>query len=69
MNLYYSRLLDADNRDTTKVALADFEMLLVSVIPYKAFTRFLTSERSELLPYLRMIHLYKLYQDDQEELD
>ena len=41
-NLYYSRLLDADNRDTTKVALADFEMLLVSVIPYKAFARFLT---------------------------
>ena len=68
MNLYYSRLLDADNRDTTKVALADFESMLVSVIPYKAFTRFLGTEKPQMIPYLRIVHIYKLYQDDQEEL-
>ena len=61
MNLYYSRLLDSDNRDTTKVALADFEMLLISGLPYKAFSRFLTTERPEMIPYLKMIQLCKFY--------
>lgn len=62
--LYYSRLLDLDDKDSTRAALKDFEMLLVSVVPHKAFTRFLTTEHSEMIPYLQMVHLCKLYQDE-----
>ena len=50
------------------MALQDFEMLLVSVIPYKSFSRFLHKEHPEMVPYLQMVHLCKLYQDDQEML-
>ena len=50
------------------MALQDFEMLLVSVVPHKAFSRFLTVEHPELIPYLQMVHLCKLFQDDQETL-
>ena len=44
-------------------------MLLVSVVPHKAFSRFLTQEHPELVPYLQMVHLCKLFQDDQEILE
>ena len=67
--LYFSRLLDLDDKDSTKVALQDFDMLLVSVVPHKAFSRFLTQEHPELVPYLQMVHLCKLFQDDQEILE
>ena len=67
--LYFSRLLDSDGKDSAKLALQDFEMLLVSVVPHKAFQRFLSQEHPEMIPYLQMIHLCKLFQDDQEELE
>ena len=67
-SLYYSRLIDADANEA-KEALADFEILLISVIPHRAFKRFLAEEHPEMLPYLQMVHLCKLYQDDQESLD
>lgn len=44
-------------------------MLLASVLPYKAFSRFLSTEHPEMIPYLQMVHLCKLYQDDQEILE
>jgi len=59
--LYFSRLLDLDDKDSARVALQDFEMLLVSVVPHKAFSRFLTVEHPEMIPYLQMVHLCKLY--------
>lgn len=58
--LYYSRLIDADDQEA-KEALADFEILLVSVIPHRAFKRFLQEEHPEMIPYLQMVHLCKLY--------
>ena len=67
--LYYSRLLDLNDKDSTKMALADLEMLLVSVIPHKAFSRFLNQDKPSMIPYLQMVHLCKLYQDDQEMLE
>ena len=65
---YFSRILEYQDRDSTKVALQDFEMLLVSVVLYKAFSKFLHTEHPEMIPYLQMVHLCKLYQDDQEIL-
>ena len=59
--LYFSRLLDLDDKDSAKVALQDFEMLLVSVVPHKAFSRFLSQEHPEMIPYLQMVHLCKLF--------
>ena len=50
--LYFSRLLDLDDKDSTRIALQDFEMLLVSVVPYKAFSKFLINEHPEMIPYL-----------------
>lgn len=50
------------------MALEDFETLLTSVVPYKAFSKFLHADHPEMLPYLQMVHLCKLYQDDQEIL-
>ena len=38
---YFNRLLDQDDKDSARIALQDFDMLLVSVLPYKAFSRFL----------------------------
>ena len=67
--LYFSRLLDLNDKDSTKMALADFEMLLLSVVPHKAFSKFLNQEHPELIPYLQMVHLCKLYQNDHEELE
>ena len=49
---YFSRILDYHDKDSTKVALNDFEMLLMSVVPYKAFSRFLQLEHPEMIPYL-----------------
>ena len=66
--LYFSRLLDLNDKDSTRFALQDFEMLLASVVPYKAFSRFLSTEYPEMIPYLQMVHLCKLYQDDLEML-
>lgn len=66
--LYFNRLLDINDKDSTRIALQDFEMLLVSVIPHKAFSRFLHEEKPEMIPYLQMVHLCKLYQDDLEVL-
>ena len=43
-------------------------MLLVSVVPYKAFSRFMHEKHPEMIPYLQMVHLCKLYQDDLEVL-
>ena len=51
----------ADNKDSTRVALQDFEMLLASVVPYKAFSSFLTTEHPEMTPYLQMVHICKLF--------
>ena len=65
---YFNRLLDQDDKDTAQIALQDFDMLLLSVLPYKAFSRFLHQQHPEMVPYLQMIHLCKLYQDDQEML-
>ena len=67
-NLYYNRILEADQQEA-KAALADFEVLLVSVLPHRAFKTFLVEEHPDKLPYLQMIHLCKLYQDDHENLD
>jgi len=67
--LYFNRLLDLNDKDSTRVALQDFEMLLVSVVPHKAFSKFIRTEHSEMIPYLQMVHLCKLYQDDQEMLE
>ena len=44
-------------------------MLLVSVCPHRAFKTFLVEEHPDMLPYLQMIHLCKLYQDDHESLE
>ena len=41
---YFNRLMDLNDKDSTKVALEDFEMLLVSIVPHKAFSRFLNQE-------------------------
>ena len=49
--LYYSRLIDADANEA-KEAINDFEILLVSVIPHRAFKKFLAEEHPEMLPYL-----------------
>ena len=65
---FYSRLIDAD-ADEAKEAVNDFEVLLVSVIPHRCFKRFLVEEHPEMLPFLQMVHLCKLYQDDQESLE
>jgi len=43
-SLYFNRLMDLNDKDSTKVALEDFEMLLVSIVPHKAFSRFLNQE-------------------------
>ena len=43
-------------------------MLLLSVLPYKAFSRFLHKQHPEMVPYLQMVHLCKLTQEDQEML-
>ena len=50
--LYFNRLLDLNDKDSTRVALEDFDMLLVSVVPYKAFSRFLNQQHPEMIPYL-----------------
>ena len=51
-----------------RLALQDFDMLLLSVLPYKAFSRFLHKQHPEMVPYLQMVHLCKLTQEDQEML-
>ena len=66
--LYFNRLLDVNDKDSTRVALQDFDMLLVSVIPYKTFSKYLHTKHKEMIPYLQMVHLCKLYQDDREVL-
>lgn len=67
--MYFNRILENIDKDSTRVALADFETLLVSIVPYKSFSRFLHEEHLEMIPYLQMVHLCKLYQDEQEILD
>ena len=57
-----------NDKDSTRIALDDFDMLLVSVIPHKTFSKFLHQEHQEMIPYLQMVHLCKLYQDDLEVL-
>ena len=37
------------------MALEDFETLLTSVVPYKAFSKFLHADHPEMLPYLQMV--------------
>ena len=49
---YFNRLLDQDDKDSARLALQDFDMLLVSVLPYKAFSRFLHKQHPEMVPYL-----------------
>lgn len=44
--------------------LIDFELLLMSVIPHRYFISFLQTDKPNMLPYLQVIHLCKLYQDD-----
>ena len=64
---YYTRILEADQNEA-KEAFADFEMLLVSIAPNRAFKTFLMEEYPDMLPYLQMIRLFKYYQDDDENL-
>ena len=40
-SIIFNRLLDLTDKDSTKVALNDMEMLLESVVPYKYFERYL----------------------------
>lgn len=58
-----------DDKDSAKVALQDFDMLLASIIPHKYFSRFLREKNPQMIPYLQMVHLCKLYQDDQEIIE
>lgn len=48
-------------------AFMDFDMMLVSVLPHKYFINFLQEDKMSHLPYLQLIHLYKLYNDDSEQ--
>ena len=48
------------------MALNDFDVLLDSVVPHRAFSNYLKKEYPEMVPYLQMVHLCKLYQDDKE---
>ena len=50
--LYFNRLLDLNDKDSTKHVLQDFEMLLVSVVPHKAFSKFIRLEHTAMIPYL-----------------
>jgi hypothetical protein len=61
-----ARLTGEDNDPTN--ALLDFDMLLMSVLPHKYFIKFLQEQHSRKMPYLQMIHLCKLYQDDLQNL-
>jgi hypothetical protein len=49
-------------------AFMDFDMMLVSVLPHKYFISFLQEDKITHLPYLQLIHLYKLYSDEMEQL-
>ena len=49
----------ADQEDMN--AFLDFEMMLVSVLPHKFFINYLQEEKKTHLPYLQIIHLWKLY--------
>ena len=51
------------------MALQDFDMLLVSVVPHRAFCKFLRTSHAEMIPYLQMVHLCKIYQDDLDTLE
>ena len=50
--LYFNRLLDLNDKDSTKHVLQDFEMLLVSVVPHKAFSKLIRLEHTAMIPYL-----------------
>ena len=49
-------------------AFLDFDMMLVSVLPHKFFINFLQEEKKTHLPYLQVIHLWKLYAFEAQEL-
>jgi hypothetical protein len=43
-------------------------MMLVSVLPHKYFISFLQEEKRSFLPYLQIIHIYKLYENEYQTL-
>lgn len=47
----------------------DFEMMLVSNLPLRYFTRYLEKEKSDLQPYLRMIYLIRLISEKGQLLE
>lgn len=47
----------------------DFEMMLISVLPHKYFALYLQQEKSYLQPYLKMIHIVRLYSDESQTLE
>ena len=59
--------LSFEQQDET-IALMDFDMMLISVLPHKYFVTFLQEDQSQLLPYLQIIHIYKLYLNELETL-
>ena len=66
--LWYTRtVLNAqtslEQQDET-ISLLDFDMMLVSVLPHKYFVSFLQEEKRSSLPYLQIIHIYKLYENE-----
>ena len=46
----------------------DFEMMLISFLPHKYFSQFLKQEKPKFQPYMQMIHLVRLYSDENQAL-
>ena len=67
-SIIFNRLLDLTDKDSTKVALNDLEMLLESVVPYMYFEKYLDKKKPEMIPYLQMVHLCKMYRVECEML-
>jgi len=66
--LWYTRIVlnaqtSLEQQDET-ISLLDFDMMLVSVLPHKYFISFLQEEKRSSLPYLQIIHIYKLYKNE-----
>ena len=66
--LWYTRIVlnaqtSLEQQDET-ISLLDFDMMLVSVLPHKYFVSFLQEEKRSSLPYLQIIHIYKLYENE-----
>ena len=46
----------------------DFEMMLISVLPHKYFALYLQQEKSYFQPYLKIIHIIRLYSEESQTL-